>query len=63
MHAVVLAGGYATRLWPVTCNRPKMFLPVGEQTVIDRILRELETDDRIDDVYVIRSFVTLYRYS
>jgi glucose-1-phosphate thymidylyltransferase len=52
MHAVVLAGGYATRLWPVTRNRPKMFLPVGEQTVIDRILRELETDDRIDEVYV-----------
>jgi glucose-1-phosphate thymidylyltransferase len=52
MHAVVLAGGYATRLWPVTRNRPKMFLPVGEQTVVDRILRELETDDRIEDVYV-----------
>ena len=52
MHAVVLAGGYATRLWPVTRNRPKMLLPVGERTVIDRILGELESDDRIDDVYV-----------
>jgi glucose-1-phosphate thymidylyltransferase len=52
MHAVVLAGGYATRLWPVTRNRPKMLLPVGDQTVIDRILGELESDDRIDDVYV-----------
>jgi glucose-1-phosphate thymidylyltransferase len=52
MHAVVLAGGYATRLWPVTRNRPKMLLPVGEQTVIDRILGELESDDRIDEVYV-----------
>jgi len=27
MEAVVLAGGYATRLWPVTKNRPKMLLP------------------------------------
>jgi len=52
MHAVVLAGGYATRLWPVTRNRPKMLLPVGERTVIDRILGELESDDRIDEVYV-----------
>jgi glucose-1-phosphate thymidylyltransferase len=52
MDAVVLAGGYATRLWPVTKNRPKMLLPVGESTVIDRILSELETDDRIDDVYL-----------
>jgi len=52
MHAVVLAGGYATRLWPVTRNRPKMLLPVGESTVIDRILSELESDDRIEDVYL-----------
>jgi glucose-1-phosphate thymidylyltransferase len=52
MQAVVLAGGYATRLWPVTKNRPKMLLPVGERTVIDRILAELEADDRIESVYV-----------
>lgn len=52
MQAVVLAGGYATRLWPITKNRPKMFLPVGESTVIDRVFNELEADDRIDDVYV-----------
>ncbi|WP_135663216.1 sugar phosphate nucleotidyltransferase [Halorhabdus rudnickae] len=52
MQAVVLAGGYATRLWPVTRNRPKMFLPIGETTVIDRILEDLEADDRIEDVYV-----------
>jgi len=29
-----------------------MLLPVGERTVIDRILGELESDDRIEDVYV-----------
>ncbi|MDG5776957.1 NDP-sugar synthase [Haloarculaceae archaeon H-GB2-1] len=52
MQAVVLAGGYATRLWPVTKDRPKMMLPVGDSTVIDRVLTELETDDRIDEVYV-----------
>jgi len=52
MEAIVLAGGYATRLWPITRHRPKMLLPVGERTVIDRILAELEADDRIDDVHV-----------
>lgn len=52
MEAVVLAGGYATRLWPITRHRPKMLLPVGEETVIDRILAELERDDRIGRVYV-----------
>ncbi|ELY69373.1 nucleotidyl transferase [Natrinema pellirubrum DSM 15624] len=29
-----------------------MFLPVGDTTVIDGVLEDLETDDRIDDVYV-----------
>ncbi len=52
MKAVVLAGGYATRLWPITRNRPKMLLPVGETTVIDRVLGELDADERIDDVFV-----------
>jgi glucose-1-phosphate thymidylyltransferase len=52
MKAVVLAGGYATRLWPVTRHRPKMLLPVGDRTVIDRILDALEADGRIEDVYV-----------
>ncbi len=52
MKAVVLAGGYATRLWPITKHRPKMLLPIGESTVIDRIFHALETDDRIDTVYV-----------
>ena len=52
MKAVVLAGGYATRLWPITKHRPKMLLPVGETTVIDRVFRELEADDRIEEVYV-----------
>jgi len=52
MKAVVLAGGYATRLWPITKDRPKMFLPVGDTTVIDRIFADLEDDDRIEEVYV-----------
>jgi glucose-1-phosphate thymidylyltransferase len=52
MKAVVLAGGYATRLWPITRHRPKMFLPIGDGTVIDTIFEELEADDRIDEVFI-----------
>ncbi len=52
MKAVVLAGGYATRMWPITKDRPKMFLPVGKNTVIDEIFADLEADDRIDKVFV-----------
>jgi glucose-1-phosphate thymidylyltransferase len=52
MKAVVLAGGYATRMWPITKDRPKMFLPVGDGTVIDIIFEDLEADDRVDEVFV-----------
>lgn len=52
MKAIVLAGGYATRLWPITKDRPKMFLPLGESTVIDRIFAALEDDTRITEVFV-----------
>jgi len=52
MKAIVLAGGYATRLWPITRTRPKMFLPLGESTVVDRLYAELEAEDRIETVYV-----------
>ncbi|WP_224448745.1 sugar phosphate nucleotidyltransferase [Haloprofundus salilacus] len=52
MQAIVLAGGYATRLWPLTKDRPKMLLPVGETTVIDEILADLEGDERVSDVFI-----------
>ncbi|MFB6244395.1 MAG: sugar phosphate nucleotidyltransferase [Halobaculum sp.] len=52
MEAVVLAGGYATRMWPITRHRPKMFLPVGDGTVIDGVFADLEADDRVEEVYV-----------
>ena len=52
MKALVLAGGYATRLWPITRHRPKMFLPLGETTPVDRIYAELEAIDRIEEVFV-----------
>ncbi|MCD6503149.1 MAG: NDP-sugar synthase [Thermoplasmata archaeon] len=41
MKAVVLAGGYATRLWPLTISRPKPLLPLGKKLIIDYILEEI----------------------
>ncbi len=52
MKAVVLAGGYATRLWPITKERAKPLLPLGEREIIDYILKPIVKEDRIDDIYI-----------
>ncbi len=41
MKAIVLAAGYATRLYPLTLNQPKPLLPVGGRPMLDRLLESL----------------------
>lgn len=53
MKAVILAAGYATRLYPVTLNKPKALLEVGKQTVLDYIIDEVETIDAINEILII----------
>lgn len=41
MNAVVLVGGFGTRLRPLTLTVPKQMLPVGGQTMIERVVAHL----------------------
>jgi len=41
VQTVVLAGGYARRLWPITFDRPKPLLPVAGKPILDWILDQL----------------------
>lgn len=41
MIAIVLAGGYAKRLWPLTLNKPKPLLPVAGKPIINYVLEKL----------------------
>lgn len=41
MRAVVLAAGYATRLYPLTLDRPKALLEVGGRPMLDWVLERL----------------------
>ena len=52
MKAIVLAGGYATRLWPITKHRAKPLLPLAGKRILDFILEDLENEERIDKVYI-----------
>ena len=53
MKAVVLAAGYATRLYPLTLDRPKALLPVGGRPMLERLLERLGEMDGLDGVYVV----------
>jgi len=41
MIAIVLAGGYAKRLWPLTLDKPKVLLPVAGKPVIDYVIEKI----------------------
>ena len=41
MRAVLLAAGYATRLYPLTLDRPKHLLEVAGEPILDRLLGHL----------------------
>lgn len=53
MKAIILAAGYATRLYPLTKDRAKALLPVGGKPIIDYIVDELETLDEVDLIAVV----------
>ena len=38
MKCMILAAGYATRLYPLTENFPKPLLKVGGKTIIDHLV-------------------------
>ncbi len=52
MKAVILAAGYATRLYPLTLDRPKALLEVGGRPMLDRLLEQLDGVEGLDEVYV-----------
>ena len=53
MKCLILAAGYATRLYPLTENFPKPLLKVGDKTILDWLLDDIELSGEIDDYVVI----------
>jgi len=53
MKLIILAAGYATRLYPLTLNKPKPLLEVAGKPMIEHVLGSLGGVRRIDKVYVV----------
>lgn len=53
MKCLILAAGYATRLYPLTENFPKPLLEVGEKTILDWLVDDIDRSGEVDEYVVI----------
>ena len=53
MKVIILCAGYATRLYPLTKDKPKPLLLVAGKPIIEYILSDIEKEKEVDRVYVV----------
>ena len=53
MKVIILAAGYATRLYPLTLTQPKPLLPVAGKPMVEHVLDKLAPMCGIDRIYVV----------
>ena len=53
MKVLILAAGYATRLYPLTENTPKALLPIKGITILDHLLNKIKKIDEINEIIII----------
>lgn len=53
MKCLILAAGYATRLYPLTENFPKPLLTVGGKTILDWLIDDIDSTGEVDEYVVI----------
>lgn len=53
MKCIILAAGYATRLYPLTENTPKPLLEVGGQSILDHICKKVEKVKEVNEIIIV----------
>jgi glucose-1-phosphate thymidylyltransferase len=53
MKVIILAAGYATRLYPLTLTKPKPLLPVAGKPMIEYVLDNLAPIGGLDRIFVV----------
>lgn len=61
MKSLLLAAGFATRMYPPTKNFPKPLLEIGGKTIIDRLLADIDTIEGIDEHLIVTNDI-FYTY-
>lgn len=62
MKCLILAAGYATRLYPLTSNFPKPLLTVGDKTILDWLLEDIGKSGAVDQYVVISNHKFAHRF-
>ena len=62
MKCLILAAGYATRLYPLTENFPKPLLRVGEKAILDWLVDDIDQAGVIDEFVVISNHKYAYPF-
>ena len=52
MKAIILAAGKGSRLLPITLSKPKGLLEIGNETILDRLIRQFRQVG-IDDILIV----------
>ena len=63
MKCLILAAGYATRLYPLTENFPKPLLEVQGKTIIDWLLDDIVNSNDINDIIVVTNNKYLFNFT
>lgn len=53
MKALILCAGYATRLYPLTKDKPKHLLPIAGKPMLEYAIAKLEQVPDIDKIYLV----------
>lgn len=53
MKAIILAAGYAMRLYPLTENTPKALLPIGGRAMLDYLMDSIASVAEIDEAVIV----------
>ncbi|MDD5120446.1 MAG: nucleotidyltransferase family protein [Candidatus Omnitrophica bacterium] len=63
MKALILAAGYATRLYPLTKEYPKPLLEVKGKAIINYIIEKFKPVSAIDEIYIVTNskFISTFR--
>ncbi|PIN87208.1 hypothetical protein COV19_00975 [Candidatus Woesearchaeota archaeon CG10_big_fil_rev_8_21_14_0_10_44_13] len=53
IKVLILAAGYATRLYPLTKDRPKPLLPIAGKPIIEYIIEKISLIEEVDQIYIV----------